>query len=81
MFLVNMLKYYVGFVDKVGGKIIFVGKWRCLQYILQRLRILMIFFLMVILYYCLIDGDYMCYIWYEFVGICGVVILVRIKYF
>lgn len=30
MFLVNMLKYYVGFVDKVGGKIIFVGKWRCL---------------------------------------------------
>lgn len=48
MFLVNMLKYYVGFVDKVGGKIIFVGKWRCLQYILQRLRILMIFFLMVI---------------------------------
>lgn len=34
MFSANMLKYYAGSADKVGGKTIPVGKWRCLQYIL-----------------------------------------------
>lgn len=34
MFSANMLKYYAGSADKIGGKTIPVGKWRCLQYIL-----------------------------------------------
>lgn len=35
MFSANMLKYYAGSADKVGGKTIPVGKWRCLQYIVE----------------------------------------------
>lgn len=39
MFSANMLKYYAGSADKIGGKTIPVGKWRCLHIVVHFVEI------------------------------------------
>lgn len=80
MFSANMIKYYAGSSDKVGGKTIPVGK-------------LVVFHLSVVIFakgvdmYFMVfdfsstDGDYMCYTRHEPVGICGAVIPVRLHFY
>lgn len=40
MFSANMLKYYAGSADKIGGKTIPVGKWRCLHIVVHTLKVM-----------------------------------------